>query len=143
MERNGGILRPSRREVIVAGAAAGAGLFLRDDAPATLTLARHTGPAPLRIAHLTDMHVQPELAGGEGWAACLESVKKIDPQPAFIINGGDHVMSLLDCTTARASEQWDLYFNVLHASGIKLPIYPVIGNHDVFGWSERTPGDPR
>src|SRR5688500_701824 len=84
--------RPTRRDVVAASIAAAAGsaaLGIHQ----TITLA--TPPAPpadprrgLRIAHLTDMHVQPELRGGEGFAAALESLKRLDPPPAFVVTGG-------------------------------------------------------
>jgi 3',5'-cyclic AMP phosphodiesterase CpdA len=93
------------------------------------------GAAPLRIVHMTDMHVQPERAGGEGYAAALQSLAKLDPQPSFIITGGDHVMDIFDNGPPRAKVQWDLYEQVL-SQNTKLPIYATIGNHDVFAWGK-------
>src|SRR6266496_303325 len=99
---------PSRRSVIKAGIAGGVILAARP------TLGRDEAPRHgLRVAHLTDMHVQPELRAGEGYAAALESLKKLDPQPSFIITGGDHVMDVLGQSRKRAELQWDLYERVL------------------------------
>jgi 3',5'-cyclic AMP phosphodiesterase CpdA len=95
---------------------------------------------PLRFAHLTDMHVKPEARAGEGYAMALESLKKLDPAPEFVVTGGDHVMDVLATTKQRAIVQWDLYEKVLSA-GTTLPVYPVMGNHDVFGWAAKEPMD--
>jgi len=90
-------------------------------------------PGGLRFAHLTDMHVQPERRGGEGYAAALRSLEKLDPKPAFIVTGGDHVMDAFEQTPARCKQQWDLYQQVLR-DNTGLPVYPVMGNHDICGW---------
>jgi 3',5'-cyclic AMP phosphodiesterase CpdA len=80
------------------------------------------------------MSVQPEHRGGEGFAAALESIQKLDPQPSFIITGGDHVMDVCTVGRARAKQQLDLYERILRQN-TKLPVYPVLGNHDIWGWA--------
>jgi 3',5'-cyclic AMP phosphodiesterase CpdA len=110
-------------------AAGAAGLLTTD--VATGAPARRTGG--LRFAHLTDMHVQPERRGGEGYAAALRSLEKLDPKPSFIVTGGDHVMDAFEQTPTRCAQQWDLYQKVLR-EGTSLPVYPVMGNHDICGW---------
>jgi 3',5'-cyclic AMP phosphodiesterase CpdA len=49
-------------------------------------------------------------------------------------------MDALQTTQQRAVIQWDLYDKVLSA-GTKLPVYPVMGNHDVWGWAAKEPLD--
>ena len=44
----------------------------------------------LRIAHLTDIHVQPELHAGEGMAACLRHAQE-HYKPDLVINTGDAI----------------------------------------------------
>src|SRR5689334_14490313 len=46
----------------------------------------------IRLAHLTDVHVQPELAAGEGMIACLHHVQELKDKPDLILNGGDAIM---------------------------------------------------
>jgi Icc protein len=87
----------------------------------------------IRFAHLTDMHVQPERRAGEGYAAALRSLDALDPTPEFILTGGDHVMDVFEADAPRAAVQWDLYERVLREN-TRLPVYPVMGNHDVWGW---------
>jgi 3',5'-cyclic AMP phosphodiesterase CpdA len=117
----------TRRNVLQAGAIAGAGLL------ATPALAGEPSrPKPLRVAHLTDMHVQPERRAAEGYLAALESLSRHDPPVDLIVTGGDHVMDATAQTLDRAKVQWDVYDRIIAQT--KLPVRPVLGNHDIFGW---------
>jgi Icc protein len=124
----------SRRDIIRAGVIAGTGIVA-----ASALAAAAPQPRPFRVAHLTDMHVQPELRAGEGYAAALASLVKLDPQPDLIITGGDHVMDSTDQSLARAKAQWDVYNREI--ARIKRPIHSILGNHDVFGWGVREISD--
>lgn len=134
--------RPSRRDVMLGAMTAGATVIVGADEIRTAAPARAGG---LRIAHLTDMHVRPESQDGAGYVQALESLKKLDPPPAFVVTGGDHVMDVMFTDKAKADAQWDLYQRILGES-TRLKVYPVVGNHDVFGWGtkegvdESTPG---
>lgn len=87
----------------------------------------------LRIAHLTDVHVQPEKQAAKGFAACLDHVQSLKDPVELILMGGDSVMESFDADDARTKEQWDVWNHVLknHCS---LPIRSAIGNHDIWGW---------
>jgi Icc protein len=124
---------PSRRSILQLGAAAGLGL----GAASIVRADEVHQPARkgLRVAHLTDMHVRPgPLRAREGYAAALQSLNKLDPKPDLIITGGDHIMDGAGHLGDDVVAQWDAYQEALRA-GTDLPVYPVIGNHDVFGWS--------
>jgi predicted MPP superfamily phosphohydrolase len=135
----------TRRNVLRAGVATGAALA----APQVLSAAAAVHPVtitpttppregkPFRIAHLTDMHVTEKHDAQAGFAAALKSLEKIDPSPAFLITGGDHIMDALVTTRERAVEQWDMYAKIL-AAGTKLKTHACIGNHDVWGWMSKT-----
>lgn len=93
-------------------------------------------PGAFRIAHLTDIHVQPELRADEGFRKCLAAVHDLKPRPDLILTGGDLVMDTLGQDETRARQLFDLYTALCRDSDI--PIRQCIGNHDVFGW-----GGPR
>lgn len=88
-----------------------------------------------RVAHLTDMHVQPERNAGEGFAQALRSLDKLNPKPDLLITGGDHVFDAMAQTPERCKVVWDLYQKVL-MDNTSLPVRPVLGNHDVAGWND-------
>ncbi len=133
MQKNRSRLTVSRREALVGTMLAGAGMALDVGCASNGGRRASTQAKPLRIAHLTDMHVQPERRAAEGYAAALQSLAKLDPAPDLIVTGGDHVFDALRQPLDRTRLQWDLYAKVL-AANTKLPVRPVLGNHDIWGW---------
>lgn len=134
MESEQGLNRVSRREMIQAAGAAAVGLGLGGSAWAARTEAAPAAKANrvLRIAHLTDIHVQPERKAGEGLAACLHHVQSLKDKPDVIFTGGDLIMDSLGADEARVRTQWDVFTKVLRAE-CALPVEHCIGNHDVWG----------
>jgi hypothetical protein len=97
----------------------------------------------LRVAHLTDIHVQPERGAGDGFAACLHHVQSQPDRPDVIFTGGDSIMDSMSKDAARTQLQWDLWRDVLKAD-CSLPVFSAVGNHDIWGWNKRrssTTGD--
>jgi 3',5'-cyclic AMP phosphodiesterase CpdA len=97
----------------------------------------------LRIAHLTDVHVEPEKHAGEGMAACLRHVRELRDAPDLIITGGDHVFDSMATTEDRTRLQWDLWSRVLRDEN-RLPVLSCLGNHDCWGLNKgksKTTGD--
>jgi 3',5'-cyclic AMP phosphodiesterase CpdA len=134
-------MQPTRRQVLAAGlsAAAAAGLAacgsnLRTIQPPTPAGAWRR--RSLRLAHLTDPHVQPERRSGEGWAACLRHVQSQDDAPSLIVTGGDLIMDGFEQDEARTRTQWDLFTRVLRAE-CSLPVLHTLGNHDIWGWNRK------
>jgi len=97
------------------------------------------GRRSLRIAHLTDIHVQPERRAAEGLAACLEHVHTLPDRPDLILNGGDVVMDAVSAGWERTSRLWDLWDDAL-AEGCSLPIEHCLGNHDIWGTNRKRSG---
>lgn len=89
----------------------------------------------LRVAHVTDIHVQPERRAPQGMAACLAHVQALDDRPGLILTGGDHVMDAAAATRDRTRVQWDLWKRVLAAENA-IPVHSCIGNHDIWGWQK-------
>ncbi len=91
----------------------------------------------LRVAHLTDLHVQPELRATEGMAACLHHVQQLPEAPQLILTGGDSIMDSFDADDARTKLQWDIWHNVLKQD-CSVPVRSAIGNHDIWGWNKKS-----
>ncbi len=135
------------RRTFLGSAAAAAGSMAMFPWRTAGAVEAETAPAArgFRFVHLADIHVQPELRGGEGMAACLEAVETLDPKPDFILTGGDLVMDVFEQDTARSEALFKLYKKLL-ADHTGIPVRQCIGNHDVFGWSlqkgitPKTPG---
>ncbi len=89
----------------------------------------------LRIAHLTDVHIQPEREAAKGFAACLHHVQSLKDRPDLILNGGDAIMDAFAVGRDRTKQQWDLWHNVIRTD-CSLPVESCIGNHDVWGWNK-------
>ncbi|HLO39743.1 MAG TPA: metallophosphoesterase [Phycisphaerales bacterium] len=104
--------------------------------------AMNTGPEKkrsLRVAHLTDPHIQPERNGIGGWAACLHHVQSLADRPELILTGGDHVMDAFDQKFDRASSLWKLFARTTKDEN-SLPIHYCLGNHDLWGWNKSRSG---
>jgi 3',5'-cyclic-AMP phosphodiesterase len=90
----------------------------------------------IRLAHLTDVHVQPELGAGEGMIACLHHVQELKDKPDLILNGGDAIMDSAATRAGRVSTLWKLWTDTLK-NDCSLPVESVLGNHDIFGWNKK------
>jgi len=133
----------NRRQALIASAAAlaGAAAFPRIGA-AGLVQAGSTPPAParvprrvLRVAHLTDLHIQPERRADQGVAACLTHVNGLADKPGLILTGGDLIMDGFEEPADRTKLQFDLLLRALRdQSGIE--VEHCLGNHDIWGWNK-------
>lgn len=89
----------------------------------------------LRVAHLTDIHIQPERNAVAGLAACLHHAQSLDEKPDLILTGGDHVMDSFDQKLDRTMVQWDLLTKTFKDEN-SIPIRYCLGNHDIWGWNK-------
>lgn len=90
----------------------------------------------LRVAHLTDIHVQPERGAGDGMAQCLDHVHDLDDPPQLILFGGDNIMDTFANTRQRGEVQWKLWHKMMQGH-CRIPHKACIGNHDVWGWHKK------
>jgi 3',5'-cyclic AMP phosphodiesterase CpdA len=120
-------------------AAAGLGLSkVQAAAPAAAVKSRRL----LRVAHLTDVHIQGPSEGctnaEDGLRKALRHVQGLEDRPDFILFGGDLVMDSLGATKERALEQWALWERVI-SKELHLPAHHCLGNHDIWGWESKEP----
>ena len=91
---------------------------------------------PIRLAHLTDVHVEPKGRAPEGLARALRTIESLDPRPDFILNGGDAIFDAVARDRQDTAAQWKVWHDITRA-GTSLPFLHVIGNHDLWGWRFR------
>ena len=137
MDKQQSSMSVTRRKVMQAAAVglATAGLPVRAEENATSPKGPR-GKRVLRIAHLTDIHVQPERKAGEGMISCLHHVQSQSDKPDVIFNGGDMVMDSMGADEGRTRTQWELFTEVLRGE-CSLPVHSCIGNHDVWGVNKK------
>jgi len=85
----------------------------------------------LRIAHLTDIHIQPRILAAHGLAKCLHHLQNLDVKPDFIFNGGDMVMGSHHISREKSDREWELYHKVIKNEN-SLPVFTCVGNHDIW-----------
>lgn len=130
----------SRRDFMIASAAvAGAGLAsgssIEKPVANGLVQPANTGQTvakrAIRIAHMTDTHIQPEERAGQGVGAAFEHVMAQSDRPELILTGGDHVMDAWAQTDERTKEQFGLWHKV-YKDHCTIPMKACIGNHDLW-----------
>lgn len=126
-----------RRQFVASAVGLAAGT-LAVPASAQITAPANGRNRVLRIAHLTDCHVQPEKGGGEGLAAALRHAQT-HTRPDLILFGGDNVMAV-DSKNGREPDrvnaQVEVWKSVLR-DNLSTPHRICIGNHDVLAMKPR------
>lgn len=89
----------------------------------------------LRIAHMTDFHVDSAITSRDGMVRALQHAQAQADPPNVIFNTGDSVMDTMWADRSKAEKQWDIYKSILAAEN-QIPIVHAIGNHDVWGWGK-------
>lgn len=123
-------------------------LILRNLLPATIILLAaaccyHHNPAgkaenEFSFVFMTDIHVQPEKNAEAGFRAAIGKVNELNPD--FVITGGDLVMDVLATSYGRADSLYNIYTEI--QKEFNMPVYNTLGNHEVYGWYERSGADP-
>ncbi len=105
-----------------------AGLGLGTETLAKTTVSTRSA---LRIAHITDVHIQHLLGAARGFERCLHHLQNLERKPDFIFNGGDAIMGLKQASLRQNEKQFGLFHEVLLSEN-SLPVYHCIGNHDIW-----------
>jgi Icc protein len=81
------------------------------------------------FAFFTDVHIEPEMDAPQGTELAMEVINTSDAE--FAICGGDHVFDALKSHKDRILDQYELY--VAAENALRMPVWHVLGNHDVAG----------
>ncbi len=87
----------------------------------------------LRIAHMTDVHLQPERGAGEGLLQALDHMRSQAIPPDLLLSGGDAVMNATDASPERVDVQWALWRQAMQRADFA-EVFHCLGNHDVLSW---------
>ena len=123
-----------RKEFLQSGLFA-AGLSVLPNALAAKT---PSAKRSFRFAFMSDIHIKPGVKPEVGMAKALQHIQNLKPKVDFIINGGDSINDSLGATKESTQTQWDLFHKIMEKEN-RLPVYPCIGNHDVYGWFQKIP----
>jgi len=93
-----------------------------------------------RFVFMTDIHIQPELGGAEGFKTAIKYINSLQPNPDFVITGGDLIMDALRQDFGRADSLYELYIETCKL--FDMPVYNTIGNHELFGLYPKSNVDP-
>jgi len=122
------------------------GLALSSDAwsrPLSPGTASHPTGKPLRVLHLTDIHIRPEEQAFQRCKTLLKMIRREIGPIDFVLNTGDSIYAADygDITRERMLLQWDLWDSVV-MKGLKgLEVLSCLGNHDSW-WAAPSKDDP-
>lgn len=133
------------RAALIAGASIAPTGFASSTAASPAASATESGaPASsrrnrvLRVAHLTDLHLQSDAPGldqpQEGVISALRHAQSQPDRPDLILFGGDTIMDSLKTSKDEAVALWSLWQKTV-AAEVRLPHYYALGNHDMWGWA--------
>ncbi|MBJ6369170.1 metallophosphoesterase family protein [Snuella sedimenti] len=94
----------------------------------------------LKVAHITDIHMRPELDAPNRFKNCMKEIKAHDVD--FFLNGGDTIYAADygDITRDRVLEQWSIW-NELKSEFKGYELHSCLGNHDMW-WAAPDKTDP-
>lgn len=122
----------SRKNFLQAGAltALGSALSLQSEASPVIISAKRK--RVLRVAHLTDIHVQPQSPAPHGFAAALHAAQNLSDKPDMIFSTGDCIMDSMSTHKDVVVKEWEVWNSTLKNEN-SLPMVHCIGNHDIWG----------
>lgn len=93
----------------------------------------------VRIAYVTDIHVQADQTAETGMIACLRHIRGLADKPDMLFNGGDAIFDALERNEEQVDLQWKIFLGTMKRENT-LPVKHCIGNHDVWGWLQDKSG---
>lgn len=89
----------------------------------------------LRVAYMSDTHIQPERGAPAGVSKALRHIHELDDRPGLILTGGDSIMDSFGANRQRTEVQWELWDRVFQ-NECEIEVRSCIGNHDIWGWNK-------
>jgi len=93
-----------------------------------------------RFVFMTDIHITNQRNAVEGFEKAIEYVNNLQPEPDFVLTGGDLIMDALGKDFYTADSLYTLYLKT--AENFDIPVYNCIGNHEHFGIYKDSGVDP-
>jgi Icc protein len=91
----------------------------------------------LRVAFITDVHIQPEREAVRNFDSFMSSIYRSEAPPDLILNGGDIVMDAVAADRERVDTLWSVWRDAT-ARYQTIPVHYCLGNHDIWGWSKKS-----
>ena len=122
------------------GAAVPAQALSRQLSPATMS---RTAETPLRVLHITDVHIRPEQEAPQRCERLLEVIRREAGPIDFVLNTGDSIYAADydDITRERMLLQWDLWDSIVIPGLDGHEMISCLGNHDSW-WAAPGEDDP-
>lgn len=118
--------------LVAGGLFSGAGLARASNGTsATLAAAQPAAGEAFTFAHITDVHIFPELNAEKWFAKCLHQIQQHSLKPSMILNTGDCLMDSLKVDRDRANALWAMW-NGITKNENSLPMRHCLGNHDAW-----------
>lgn len=128
----------NRRSAIAALTGLGAAALIH---PTPARAASPDRKRALRVAHITDCHLDGRPGSLEGVTRAFQHIHALPDPVDLIINTGDTVFCINEVDRNEADRQWKLWTDVLKAE-CRLPIMHAIGNHDCWSFTPPSPDNP-
>jgi len=87
-----------------------------------------------RFIFFTDVHLEEGKNAVKGFESAITKINELNPD--FVISGGDNIADALGQPFERADLLYTKYKNIIKK--LNMPIFNVIGNHDVFGVQKKS-----
>ena len=97
---------------------------------------------PLRVLHITDVHIRPEERAPERCETLLRLMRREAGQVDLVLNTGDSIYAAdyADISRERMLLQWDLWDSIVMREFSGIEVLSCLGNHDSW-WAAPTEDD--
>lgn len=89
------------------------------------------------FAFLTDIHIRPDMNAPKGFQMAIDAVNQLNSD--FVLTGGDLIYDALRGDQKRSDSLYRLFIDM--SKGFNMPLYPCLGNHDLFAVYKESPED--